>query len=280
VVKADASTLTFARDGSKNVRAEVSASGTVTAAFRYRAYGQTAQGTTPAPSYLGLASQLIDPSGLYYMRARWYDAVSGRFVSRDPLVGQGHSPSTLNGFSYAAANPVLFADPSGMCPFGLCASAHFVGGQIGEAIQATQSDNALIRLTGYVETGAFIVLGGALFVAGTVAAVGTFGATATATAAAGAGAGVTKPIIQDAGLRQRFIDQLYRSGATIGSGSTADAARDEIANGLTSGKHIDKAYNYAVGMSRYIARHPQLANDDVWGAELVIQDMLRALSGD
>jgi YD repeat-containing protein len=61
VVKGDGSTLTLARDGSKNVRAELNGSGAVTSAFRYRAYGQLAQSTTPSPTYLGLASQLLDP---------------------------------------------------------------------------------------------------------------------------------------------------------------------------------------------------------------------------
>jgi len=111
VVKADLTTLTFARDGSKNVRAEVSSVGAVTAAFRYRAYGQLAQSTGSAPSYLGLASQLIDPSGFYYMRARWHDPASGRFVTRDPTgTGAGNTAS----FGYASANPIALMDPSGL----------------------------------------------------------------------------------------------------------------------------------------------------------------------
>ncbi|MDP9282294.1 MAG: RHS repeat-associated core domain-containing protein [Chloroflexota bacterium] len=114
VVKADATTLTFARDGSKNVRAELNGSGAVTASFRYRAYGQLAQLTNTAPTYLGLASQLLDPSGLYYMRARWYDPANGRFITRDPLRGSPLTPSSLNSFAYAGANPALASDPTGL----------------------------------------------------------------------------------------------------------------------------------------------------------------------
>ena len=112
-MKADTTTLTFARDGSKNVRAELSSAGAVTAALRYRMYGQLAQTTTAAPSYLGLASQLLDPSGMYYMRARWYDPAVGRFISRDPMQGDADVPMTLNAFAYAGANPVRMSDPSG-----------------------------------------------------------------------------------------------------------------------------------------------------------------------
>jgi RHS repeat-associated protein len=114
VVKADATTVSFARDGSKNVRAEVSSAAAVTAAFRYRAYGQLAQASTAAPAYLGLASQLFDPSGLYYMRARWYDPGSGRFLARDPVRGDAASPMTLNAYAYAAADPIRLSDPTGM----------------------------------------------------------------------------------------------------------------------------------------------------------------------
>jgi RHS repeat-associated protein len=112
-VKSDATTLTFARDGVKNTRAEISTSGAVTGAFRYRAYGQVAQMTNSVPTYIGYASQLLDPSGLYYMRARWYDPQVARFLSRDANTGSAASPMTLNAFSYAAANPIAMWDPSG-----------------------------------------------------------------------------------------------------------------------------------------------------------------------
>lgn len=115
VVKADATTLTFARDGSKNVRAEVSSTGAVTAAFRYRAYGQLAQSTTNGPTYLGLASQLLDPSGLYYMRARWYEPTTGRFITHDPIQGDAGTPTSLNSYGYAASNPLMNSDPTGLC---------------------------------------------------------------------------------------------------------------------------------------------------------------------
>jgi RHS repeat-associated protein len=114
VVKADGSTSSFARDGGKSVRAEVNGSGTVTASFRYRAYGAISQSSgASAPSYLGYAGQLQDPSGLLYMRARWYDPNVGRFTTRDLMLGNPASPARLNAFAYANANPQLRIDPSG-----------------------------------------------------------------------------------------------------------------------------------------------------------------------
>ena len=139
VVKADTSILTFARDGSKNVRAELNSAGGATAAFRYRAYGQIAQSTSASPSYLGLASQLVDPSGLYYMRARWYDPSSARFLVQDPAHGAFERPSSLNEYAYALGNPIIYADPSGMCAI-LCTAiiGAVIGGVVGGASYALQ----------------------------------------------------------------------------------------------------------------------------------------------
>lgn len=106
---------TYARDGQKSIRAELSGS-SVTSSWRYRAYGDVVQNSGAAtPSLLGYAGQLLDPSGLLYMRARWYDPVNSRFVTRDLLRGDPASPLTLNAFAYASGNPAISSDPTGMC---------------------------------------------------------------------------------------------------------------------------------------------------------------------
>ena len=66
----------------------------------------------PVTNDFRFAGEQKDPTGLYYLRARYYDPVVGRFVSRDPLASsvewQGHH------FAYAANNPVLMVDPLGL----------------------------------------------------------------------------------------------------------------------------------------------------------------------
>lgn len=110
---------TFARDGQKSIRAELNGS-SVTASWRYRAYGDVVQYSGSAtPALLGYAGQLLDPSGLYYMRARWYDPVNARFLSRDSMQGDVTSPATLNAFAYAGARPLAFIDPTGTDPAAL-----------------------------------------------------------------------------------------------------------------------------------------------------------------
>jgi RHS repeat-associated protein len=106
---------TYARDGQKSIRAELAGT-SVTSSWRYRAYGDVVQYSGSAtPAIVGYAGQLLDPPGLYYMRARWYDPVNARFLSRDQLKGNESDPSSLNTFGYAAANPANASDPTGMC---------------------------------------------------------------------------------------------------------------------------------------------------------------------
>lgn len=116
VIKADGTTRALAGDGGKSVRAEVDGSGSLTGSWRYRAYGVIAQNSGQSlPSILGYAGQLLDPSGLYYMRARWYDSGTGRFVTRDPMPGAMTLPVALNAYGYANLNPVVRDDPTGAC---------------------------------------------------------------------------------------------------------------------------------------------------------------------
>lgn len=51
--------------------------------------------------------------GLYYYRARYYDPMEGRFISKDPI---GFSAGSTNLYSYTFDNPTNFADPSGLDP--------------------------------------------------------------------------------------------------------------------------------------------------------------------
>jgi RHS repeat-associated protein len=53
----------------------------------------------------------IDPTGLYYMGARYYDPNSGRFLSADPL---GHGAS-MDLYSYCGGDPNNGLDPTGRC---------------------------------------------------------------------------------------------------------------------------------------------------------------------
>ncbi|MBQ1100138.1 RHS repeat-associated core domain-containing protein [Streptomyces sp. b94] len=68
----------------------------------------------PWPDDKGFLGKTRDAAtGLTHIGAREYDPKVGQFISVDPLL-ETNRPQTLNGFSYAANNPLVFSDPSGM----------------------------------------------------------------------------------------------------------------------------------------------------------------------
>jgi|GEM_PF-1630431 len=95
--------------------------GSVAEEIKYNPYGSTLSD----PGVTGginvnhkYTSQEFDSQvGLYYYRARYYDAGIGRFISADTLVPSPRNPQFLNRYSYAVNNPVRNIDPTGHVPF-------------------------------------------------------------------------------------------------------------------------------------------------------------------
>jgi RHS repeat-associated protein len=52
-------------------------------------------------------------AGLLYLRARDYDPVVGRFLAKDPWLGDPFRPLSLNGWGYVEGNPINRVDPTG-----------------------------------------------------------------------------------------------------------------------------------------------------------------------
>jgi RHS repeat-associated protein len=69
-----------------------------------------AGGSSAVANPLLFTGRRLDPeTGLYYYRARYMDAVLGRFLQRDPLA----YVAGMNLYQYAGGNPVIHLDPSG-----------------------------------------------------------------------------------------------------------------------------------------------------------------------
>jgi RHS repeat-associated protein len=104
----------YGYDGHGNVRFLSNSAGTVTDSYTYDAFGLpiTTSGTTPN-NYLYSGEQYDSALGAYYLRARYYNPATGRFLAMDPYEGDVSDPLTFHKYVYTANNPVNFVDPSG-----------------------------------------------------------------------------------------------------------------------------------------------------------------------
>lgn len=85
-----------------------------TVTYEYDAFGNsfTVSGSTPNEMmYRG--EQYDSGLGLYYLRARYYNPATGRFMSRDPEDGKPIDPKTLHKYLYVGGDPVNGVDPRG-----------------------------------------------------------------------------------------------------------------------------------------------------------------------
>jgi RHS repeat-associated protein len=108
------STSYYLHDAQGSVRTLTDLAGAVTEKYTYAAFGELVEqeGATENP-YRYTGQQYGEASGLYSLRARYYDPAAGRFLSRDKGVVDLLDPSEYNRYPYVANNPVNGIDPSG-----------------------------------------------------------------------------------------------------------------------------------------------------------------------
>ncbi|MFH1261922.1 MAG: RHS repeat-associated core domain-containing protein [Pseudomonadota bacterium] len=103
-------------DHQGSIHVESNVAGAEAARFTYKPYGDHlgTNSSLPGPESLGYTGQRQDSStGLFYLHARYYDPVLGRFISPDPIV-PGNLTVHLNRYAYADNNPINKTDVSGM----------------------------------------------------------------------------------------------------------------------------------------------------------------------
>ena len=91
----------------------------MTDTYDYDAWGNALNTTGSTPNvYLYRGEQFDSDLSLYYLRARYFNAVTGRFLSTDPAEGDVADPVTLHKYLYANADPVNRIDPTGWAASG------------------------------------------------------------------------------------------------------------------------------------------------------------------
>ncbi len=102
----------FVQDFPGNVRGLVTAGAALANQYRYKPFGTDDSGFpqgTVTNSVRFAARELDNETGMYYVRSRYYDPQTGRFISEDPIGLEGG----INLYVYARNNPVNFVDPTG-----------------------------------------------------------------------------------------------------------------------------------------------------------------------
>ena len=101
-------TLSYlASDSLGSIAMALSITGTVNSAQLFTPYGAIRYTSgISMPTTYGFTGQRLDPSGLSYMHARYYDSVVGQFTSADTMQGN-------NRYAYVRDNPATNTDPTG-----------------------------------------------------------------------------------------------------------------------------------------------------------------------
>lgn len=105
----DWSNVNFHHDNINSVTQLSDQNGANVQSYQYSAFGQLLNSPTHSNEMTYTGRQYDANTGLYYYRARYYDAELGRFISEDPLGFE----AGINFYAYVNNNPIMFNDPSG-----------------------------------------------------------------------------------------------------------------------------------------------------------------------
>lgn len=180
-------------DGQGSVRHHSDASGNLVAysgcdTFAYDAYGERVD------PLKGIVNEGLFYTGeqwdssveQYYLRARYYNPLNGRFNRMDPFAGNNQDPQSLHKYLYCHANPINTIDPTGMTlaqvVVGIGIGLTIAG--IGLAIAGIVMENSILRDIGFWSLGiGLMLIAGGLWLG--VGGMSIFGAEAIATTLAG-----------------------------------------------------------------------------------------------
>jgi RHS repeat-associated protein len=91
--------------------------GSLKASYSYDPWGRLLNPIDPlgTKDKFKFTGEALDPqTGLYYLRARYYDPAIGQFISADSLTGAISAPLTQNRFAYGLSNPLRYTDSTGL----------------------------------------------------------------------------------------------------------------------------------------------------------------------
>ncbi len=95
----------------------VDRNGNIVNNYKYDEWGNIEESNETISNPFKYAGEVYDEeTGLYYLRARYYDPALGRFINEDTYEGQINNPLTLNLYTYCFNNPPKYVDSTGNMP--------------------------------------------------------------------------------------------------------------------------------------------------------------------
>ncbi|MBD5463890.1 MAG: RHS repeat-associated core domain-containing protein [Lachnospiraceae bacterium] len=212
--------------------------GAVENRYDYDAFGNVLESRTEVENHILYRGQQYDQeAGQYYLRARYYNPVIGRFTQEDTYRGDG-----LNLYAYCGINPVMYYDSSGH-----------------DKITQPTTELESPKSGGEGNNYAFLNKIDSLL-DGRSELVGSTRDKLLAT-------------VQGPELN-RIVNELYRPGASIGDGGTAAILVEEFNNG--SSTHLIKATERLKQLEN-LANTGRLGLNDLDVIEALIDDLEYAI---
>jgi RHS repeat-associated protein len=104
----------YFHDGLGSVRQLLDSTGEVEANYAYDPFGVPVVPGDASNPYRFTGEAWDEEVELLYLRARYYQPQTGRFISKDPWEGDQRTPATLNSYVYVHNSPANSRDPSGL----------------------------------------------------------------------------------------------------------------------------------------------------------------------
>jgi RHS repeat-associated protein len=114
IAQQQAERLYYFHDGLGSVRQMLDSTGEVETNYAYDPFGVPVVAGDASNPYQFTGEAWDEEVELLYLRARYYQPEVGRFITKDPWVGDAWEPGTLNRYAYVQNNPVNSTDPRGL----------------------------------------------------------------------------------------------------------------------------------------------------------------------
>lgn len=264
-----------------------SQTGTLVEETKYDPWGEVKAGGIKSKFlYTGQEKDL--ETSLNYYNARYYDSHIRRFTQPDDIIQNPFNPQSLNRYSYVLNNPLRYTDPTGHCigPFTpICGAivsfvtkafqpvVNFVTKiannpvttKIVEIANKIQSNPVTVKVENNAgKAGNNPVFDKVISNTGNVAS--------------------NIPKVTDPKLQNLINNNLYKGANNpnrIGSGSTADAIRNEFRTGQqTFGRwHETQGQENINAINNWLRQHPNASESDIKAAKAMKDDITNALQG-